>query len=371
MSDSIAEIGMDTSNNNPHHGTPINPYNTEYYSGGSSGGSASAVGAGIIPFALGCDGGGSIRIPSSWCGIYGLKTSHGWVSLRPYASRAKSTGVTGPMAANMIDLEIAWRVMAQPDPEEENSRLFPLPTPQYITYPKRLGIYKAWFDRADDNVRETCQKAIDYYTSKLGYEVVEITIPHIKESQMAHALTILNEATANMDNHDITRLTPPNQILIHVGRQASVTDFLAAQSLRTMVMEHLAFLFKKHPGLIIVTPTTPNAGWPIHPPDLKHGASNGNQSIRNMEYAWLANFSGCPSISMPVGYVSPAKGDGDIPVGLMGMAEWGSEDQLLEFGYEGESYLREGVKGGRVRPAEWVDVLKLVPAMEKGIRVVG
>jgi Asp-tRNA(Asn)/Glu-tRNA(Gln) amidotransferase A subunit family amidase len=364
------EIGMDTSNNNPNHGTPINPYNTDYYSGGSSGGSASAVAAGLIPFSLGCDGGGSIRIPSSWCGIYGLKTTHGWVSTRPYQTRAKSTSVAGPMAANMVDLEVSWRVMAQPDPEDARSRQFPSPSKQFTTYPKRLGIYKEWFDRADPNVKETCQQAIDYFTTKLGYEVVDITVPHIKETQMAHALTILDEATFSMTESEIKKLTPPNQILINVGRQASISDFLAAQRLRTMLMEHVAYLFKKHPGLIIVTPATPNAGWAIDPADLKCGASNGNQSIRNMEYAWLANFAGLPSISMPVGYVAPIKGEGDIPIGLTGTGEWGSEDQLIEFGYEGEEWLRDGYKGGRQRPNEWVDVMKLLPKMEKGIRVV-
>jgi Asp-tRNA(Asn)/Glu-tRNA(Gln) amidotransferase A subunit family amidase len=115
---------MDTSNNNPNHGSPINPYNLQYYSGGSSGGSASAVAAGIIPFALGCDGGGSIRLPASWCGIYGLKTTHGWVSTRPYVTPALSTSVAGPMAANMIDLEVEWRVMAQPDPDCHISKQF-------------------------------------------------------------------------------------------------------------------------------------------------------------------------------------------------------------------------------------------------------
>jgi Asp-tRNA(Asn)/Glu-tRNA(Gln) amidotransferase A subunit family amidase len=274
------------------------------------------------------------------------------------------------MAANMVDLEVAWRVMAQPDPEEATSRQFPPPAKQDVSAPKRLGIYKTWFDRADNNVKETCQRAIDYFTTKLGYEVVEITIPHIKEAQMAHALTILNEATVTMTKKEISALTPPNKILINVGRSASVSDFLAAQRIRTLVMEHLAYLFKKYPGLIIVTPTTPNAGWPIHPGDAKYGASNGNQSIRNMEYVWLANFTGLPSISMPVGYVQPVQGAGEFPIGLMGTAEWGAEDQLIEFGYEGEEWLRDGLKGGRKRPGEWVDVLELVPKMEGGIRMV-
>jgi Asp-tRNA(Asn)/Glu-tRNA(Gln) amidotransferase A subunit family amidase len=351
---------MDTSGYNQTYGSPINPYNKLYYTGGSSSGSASAVAAGILPFTLGCDGGGSIRLPSSWCGIYGLKTSHGWVSSRPYESRAKSTAVSGPMAANMVDLEVAWRVMSQPDPDDATSRQFPMPARLGNTYPKRIGIYKTWFNRADPVVRSTCQKAVDYFKSELGYEIIDITIPHLKEAQMAHALTILNEATSGVKKSDLKKLTPPNQILLTVGHVASCAEFLAAQRIRTMVMEHLAFLFKKYPGLLIVHPTTPNAGWPIHKKDKKYGTCDGNRSIRNMEYVWLANFSGIPCISVPVGYVDPVQGNGKVPVGLSAAGEWGSEDHLIEFGYEGERFLNNVYEGGRLKPKHFVDVLGLV-----------
>jgi len=358
---------MDTSNANPHWGNPLNGYNNKYYTGGSSGGSASAVSTGLVPLALGCDGGGSIRIPSSWCGIYGLKTSHGWVSTRPYQSRAASTAVAGPMAANMADLDIGWRTMAQPDPDCPISRQFPMPSRPSAdtTHPKRIGIDKKWFDRADANVKTVCQKAVDYYRDTLGYEIIDISIPHLREAQMAHALTILNEVTSSVKKHDLRKLLPPNQILLTVGAKASCADFLAAQRIRTMVMEHLSFLFKKYPGLIIVTPTTPNAGWPIHKKDAKYGSSDGNRSIRNMEYVWLANFSGLPSISLPVGFVDPVQGEGKFPIGLMGAGEWGSEDQLIQFGFEGEKYLNEVYEGGRLKPKHWVDVFGAVEAAAK------
>ena len=83
------ELGMDTTNLNPTWGTPRNPNNENYYCGGSSGGSAYSVAAGLLPFAMGNDGGGSIRIPSAYCGLYGLKTSHGRVSVRPSSNLAK------------------------------------------------------------------------------------------------------------------------------------------------------------------------------------------------------------------------------------------------------------------------------------------
>jgi Asp-tRNA(Asn)/Glu-tRNA(Gln) amidotransferase A subunit family amidase len=124
-------------------------------------------------------------------------------------------------------------------------------------------------------------------------------------------------------------------------------------------MEHLAHLFQKHPGLIIVTPTTPNAGWAIEEADLACGMSNANMTLRNMEYVWLANFTGIPCLQMPVGYVDGVKGKGKVPIGMSGQSEWGSEDALIEFGYDAEKWLHEGLKGGQPRPEGWVDVLNV------------
>ena len=119
--------------------------------------------------------------------------------------------------------------------------------------------------------------------------------------------------------------------------------------------------------MILVTPTTPCAGWHIADPkvDLKYGVSDGDQTLRTMEYVWLANFAGLPSLTIPAGYVRPEEGprageeadndtDGRIPVGLMGMGEWGSEERLLQWGAEAEAAGAER----RSRPPIWVDVVE-------------
>jgi Asp-tRNA(Asn)/Glu-tRNA(Gln) amidotransferase A subunit family amidase len=353
------ELGADTTNNNPNWGTPRNPHNDKYYTGGSSGGAAYVVSAGLVPVALGADGGGSIRIPSSFCGIYGLKPSH---------SRLEDTHstvtVTGPLAATMADLEASYRLMATPNPSDPNCSLFSPPGVASPSRPKVIGIYKEWFDRADPAVLKLCNEAVDYYKTTLGYEVVSIEIPYAPEGQLAHAFTILAEMAIRARAHPCAKphwlsgLNPANKILLAVGGQTPTRDYLLAQQLRNMLMQHLAFLYQKYPGLLIVTPTTPMAGWPIaNEADLKYGVTDGNASIRNMEYVWLANFSGCPAISCPVGYAEPAKGNGKIPVGLMAMGEWGSEDSLIAWGKEAEQWLHEVYPGGRQRPANWEDVM--------------
>ena len=315
--------------------------------------------AGLAPIALGTDGGGSVRIPCSYCGIFGLKPSHGRVSALPTVNGTNTTTVYGPLTSNMTDLEVAYRVMASPNPSDPTSSLFPAPRPYRGSRTKLLGVYQTWFDRAEAPVRRACQSVLDYLTSAHDYTVVPITIPLIHDGQTAHSLTILSEAAACCP--DLTGLTPDNRILFAVAAHTPATDFLLAQKLRNLLMRHLAHLFTEHPGLVIVTPTTPHPGWHISggKSDLRYGISDGNTIIRSMEYVWLANFTGVPAINVPAGYVDPVEGTGKIPIGLTGMGEWGSEDALIEFGYDCETWLNEKLEGGRRRPKNWVDVLKI------------
>ncbi|QIW98426.1 hypothetical protein AMS68_003944 [Peltaster fructicola] len=351
------ELGMDTTNLNPNWGTPLNPYNDSYYTGGSSGGSGYVLASGLVPVAHGADGGGSIRIPSGFCGVYGLKPTHARVGTRPSPNLATSVGVHGPMAANMVDLEIAYRLMAHPDAEDPiNSQFMPPSSVMKLKdRTKTLGIDRAWFNRADPDVRDTCQRAVDWLVSNAGYTVVEIDLSMLHEAQLAHAISIMIEVMSHLPDH--SQWTMPNKILTALFGQASAVDLMQSMKVRTVLMEHLAHLFTRFPGLIIVTPTTPNAGWKITPGELLYGASNGNMSVKTMTYVGVANFAGVPAINVPAGYVEE-KG-GALPIGLMGMGEWCTDEELLAFGYDCERYLHEAVEYGRRLPPNFVDVLGL------------
>jgi len=314
------------------------------------------VGHGIVPFGIGSDGGGSIRIPCNYTGLFGLKPSHGRVSKSPMPG-TNSVTVRGPLASSMADLGLLYRVLAQPNPSSWPSSHFAPPKAHRGPRNKVLGIYNAWFDRADPLVQEACRSALEYMQRDLGYEIVDISLPLLREGQLSHAMTILAEQVVGVKG-SIYDLTPSNRILMSVARQTPATDFLLAQRVRTILMEHLAYLFQKHPGLVIVTPTTPNAGWPIEEADLACGMSNANMTLKNMEYVWLANFTGLPCIQFPVGYVDGIKGSGKVPIGLSGQGEWGSEDALIDFGYDGEAWLNHGLEGGKPMPEGWVDVLR-------------
>ncbi|CZR69813.1 related to glutamyl-tRNA(Gln) amidotransferase subunit A [Phialocephala subalpina] len=351
------ELGSDTTNNNPNYGTPRNPYNDQYYTGGSSGGAGYVVAAGLVPFALGGDGGGSIRIPASFCGVYGLKPSHNRLE-----DIGSTVTVTGPLAATIDDLEIAYRIMAVPDPKDPISSLFAPPQTPILKEPgPSRYIAELWKSECESGMDLLMNKACSYF-EKNGYERVEVNIPYAKEGQLAHAMTILAEMAARakadpMNPQDwYSGLNPANKVLLAVGAQTPAQDYLLAQQLRNMIMQQLAYYFKKYPGLVIVSPTSPMTGWPIgSEADLKHGVTDGNTSIRNMEYVWLANFCGNPAISCPLGYLEPKKGQGKVPVGIMAMGEWGSEDNLLAWGRMHEKWFLGD--SGRLRPSNWEDVV--------------
>ncbi|KAI1471129.1 amidase signature enzyme [Daldinia caldariorum] len=359
------ELGSDVSGCNPHWGTPINWNNKSYYPGGSSSGGGSAISSGLVPISIGTDAGGSIRVPASFNGAYGLKpTLH-----RTYTMRSSICAI-GPLAATAKDLTIAYRLMTAPNPEDPIQGAFALSVPPSPSAKKTIGIYHEWFNQASPDVLDAAKKAIAYFKEKLGYEVVDIKIPYVQEAQYAHGAWALTEAISNHTSHAVDKTRPfaglnsCNQLLLAMASCTSATDLLRYGQMRGLLMGHLAFLWKKYPGLLVLTPTVPEAGWPIHPGDQAYGFSDGNLTMRNMMYIWLANSTGCPAVTAPVGYVDPDQGEGKLPVGLMAMGEWGAEEQLLAWATEAETYVNEVYEGGRYRPQEWADVVELGKAVE-------
>lgn len=406
------EVGMDTTGCNPATGTPFNFYNKGYYPGGSSSGAGSALGAGLVPLCVGTDAGGSIRIPSATAGCVAIKPSHNRTT-----AMSSSMCIVGPMCANVADLTAAYRIMAQANPDDPVTGLFaPSTKPETNSNTtnddkekankKYLGICRPWIDRATPQVREVFDQAIAYYTTPApegpGYEIVEIDLPLLQEGQTAHGAINLAEAadkakarhrvmapTAHMHQQPKGRwtdlLAPANAITCSVGGQTTANDYMRFAQVRAVIMRHLAFLFEKYgPDFLVVSPVCPDAGYPRKGGDEWFGVTDGNRTLRSMTYVWLSNMSGCPSVTVPVGYVTPphlvagsgveAPGkykkegtSGQLPVGLLAMGMWGEEERLLKWAQEGETYLRSQWPGGRKKPNLWVDVIARVQEAPRGV----
>lgn len=321
----------------------------------------------MVPMAVATDAGGSIRIPASFNGLYGLKTSQ-----HRTGHMGSTVCVTGPIAANAADLTIAYRFMSQANPDDGIQSAFarspPPPPPQPSSSPahrKVMGVYRDWWRAADPDVVEHCDNAIDHFARRRGYDIVDISLPHLGEAQLSHGVicvTEMSEAARRRTVHPsdwLSLVGPANRLLMSIGTATPAADFLNFNSMRTLLMRHLAFLFRKHPGLLIMSPTTPLAGWPKTPGDETHGLNDANTALRNMMYIFLANMTGTPSVSVPVGYATPKRGEGKVPIGLLATGEWGSEEQLLAFAREAEEYLHTSYEEGRRRPDAWLDVMAL------------
>lgn len=383
---SMHEFGLDTTGNNPVYGTPRNPHNKNYYTGGSSSGTGYAVGAGLIPVGLGSDGGGSIRIPASLCGVFGLKPTHGRLSFKPGQNHCITCACLGPIASDIKSLATVFQIISQPHPSSPFPALSPLrltsPSSSHPN-PKYLGIPRQWISRSTPRIQALFNSLLTTLIQPPhNYTPVEIQIPFLPEGQIAHALTVLTDAATLLPpGKSIKNLTPANRILLAIGRVTPSTDYMLAQKLRRCIMQHLAWLWQKYPGMLILTPTTACEGLPIEKEsqEMKWGVNDGDRTMESMEYAWLGNFCGLPGLSLPMGFVPPKgkngskkagkeEGAGEIPVGLMAMGEWCSEEGLLQFGKVVEGIIHAEAKDqqkGTVklmrRPegeGAWADVIR-------------
>lgn len=307
---------------------------------------------------MGTDAGGSTRVPASFNGVYGMKPTHHRIT------RMKlTTCVMGPVAATASDLTIAYRFMAQPDPDCSVSRLFATSKPPTAGAKRYMGIYRDWWAGSDSRVQEVCEQAVNHMAAKYGYEIVDISIPFIPEGRTAHGLICVAEMAEKARRRTpnpadwLSLVSPANRLLMSVATQTPSADYIKANALREVLMQHLAFLFQQYKNLVIVTPTVPIIGWPRAAGDEQYGASNTNTSFENMMYVFLANLTGTPAVSVPAGYADPDQGEGRVAIGMMAMAEWGAEELLLKWARESEEYLHEEVEGRRRRPATWLDVL--------------
>jgi Asp-tRNA(Asn)/Glu-tRNA(Gln) amidotransferase A subunit family amidase len=321
------EIGISPTGVNTRYGQVRNPQAPDHDSGGSSSGSAAAVSAGLVPIAIGCDGGGSIRIPAALCGVVGLKATFGRISEHGVAPLCFSVGHAGPITASVEDAAIAYAAIAGEDAHDVASVGQPVPTLDRYHQVKiaglRIGIYKQWFDHASPDIVKTCRAAVDRLVAQ-GAKVVDIDLPELDATRVAHSITILSEMAACMRTMDPEwrGVSPVVRGTLALTRVLSAEDFVWAQRMRTRAMAHHAKAFALCD--VILTPATA-----VTAPKIPSAApwSDLSTVIELMRFIIAGNFLGYPGISVPVGYDAAG-----LPIGLQIMADHWREDLILGVG---------------------------------------
>ena len=352
------EFAMGASTEYSYFGTTKNPWNLKTVPGGSSGGSAAAVAANMVPWALGSDTGGSVRQPAALCGVVGLKPTYGLVSRYGLVAFASSLDQIGPITKDVEDCANLLNIIAGHD--EKDSTSANTPKKDYTKHLKdgvkglKIGIPKEFFGEGiNEEVRQNLQKTIEMY-KQMGAEVEECTLDIADEALAVYYIIACAEASSNLGRFDGIRYgyrTPNfenlNDIFVNsrsegfgaeVKRRIILGTYVLssgyydayykkAQKVRTFIKQEFERLFKVYD--VLITPTSPTVAYEI-----------GTRSTNPLEM-YLAdlctvsvNIAGLPGISIPCGV--DKKG---LPIGMQIIGKSFDEETILKAAYAAEQKL--------------------------------
>ncbi len=297
---------------NPHYGTPVNTEALGRVPGGSSSGSASAVAGGVVDFALGSDTGGSVRMPASFCGLYGLRPTHGRISLDGVLPQAASFDTVGWFARDAVTFERVGRVLLRSQGKPGQ--------------PGRLVIAEDLLEVVDDDVRLALRPAVNAIAEMVGEQATERVAADEIDEWLTHQRNLqMREAWDTL--RDWIEQTNPRvafEVAIRYLNGMSVTDdqLAASNTVRQAVRNRMNDLLAD--GVIMCLPTSPT---PAPPPDMPV-PERVELGVRIARLTCIGGMSGCPQLNLPL-----SKVDG-LPVGLSLMAARGSDEMLMRFAAE-------------------------------------
>jgi aspartyl-tRNA(Asn)/glutamyl-tRNA(Gln) amidotransferase subunit A len=382
------EFAMGSSNENSGYGPVRNPWDPERVPGGSSGGSAAAVAAGLAPWAIGTDTGGSIRQPASLCGVVGMKPTYGAISRYGMIAFASSLDQCGPLTRDVTDAAILMRALEGRDPCDSTS----VGIDGGIELPSRADLNGLRFgvprelsgdaEGLESGVMDVFERTLGLIAD-LGAEVDECELPHSRHGIAAYYVLAPAEASANLARYDGVRyglragssaevegglgdgVAPAETALISMYERTRALGFGAevkrrimlgtyalssgyyeayygrAQRVRTKIAEDFAKAFERFDYL--VTPTSPSVAF-------KLGARAEDPLAMYMsDYCTVPMpIAGIPAISIPAGIAQPDGGGPDLPVGLQITSPAFTESRLLDAAYAIEGAIGFDAKpGGR------------------------
>ena len=313
----LHELAYGITSNNPHFGPIHNPWDLTRIPGGSSGGSAAAVGAGIVPFATGSDTGGSIRVPASFCGVVGLKPTFGRVNVSGVLPLGFSQDHLGPLTRTVRDAAIAFQAMVD-DPTD-----YVPPADSDLTG-LRIGFPQNFFmERVDPEVEASVRAAFDT-AARVGGRIVEIKVPDMEALRSAAVTCLLVEAAAALRPFLDRRADFGTDVraMLDQGRAIPAIDYIEAQRTRRRIGRPFAELFEQVD--CIFTPATPmTAPW-IGQVTLEIRGVAEEVRAAATRFSRGMNALGLPAISIPCGFSRSG-----LPIGLQIIAAARQEDRLL------------------------------------------
>lgn len=346
------EFAMGSSNENSYYGSVKNPWDLTRVPGGSSGGSAAAVAAGLTPVATGTDTGGSIRQPAALCNITGLKPTYGRVSRYGMIAFASSLDQGGLMARSAEDVALLLNVMAGFD--EKDSTSLDRPVPDYTDTLNnslagvKIGLPKEYFGEGlDANVAALIETAIKEY-EKLGAKIQTISLPNCNLSVPAYYVVAPAECSSNLarfdgvryghrcenpkDLEDLYKRSRGEGFGAEVKRRILIGTYvlsagyydayyLKAQKIRHLISNDFHEAFKQVD--VIMGPTTPT-------PAFKLGEKTDDPISMYLSdiYTIAANLAGLPGMSIPAGFTN------NLPVGLQLIGNYFEEARLLNLAHQ-------------------------------------
>lgn len=354
----LDEFAMGSSNENSAYGPVRNPWDTERVPGGSSGGSAVAVAAGMAIGALGSDTGGSIRQPASMCGVVGLKPTYGRVSRYGLIAFGSSLDQIGPLANSVEDAARILDVIAGYDPNDSTSSN--VKEVDYVAALAgdvrglRVGVPREYFGEGlDAEVRASIEAAIEKFES-MGAKVVKVRLPHTEYAVPVYYLIATAEASSNLARYDGVRYGFRDEEAhtlkemysrtrdigfgaevkrrIMLGTYALSAGYYEAyygkaQKVRSLIEQDFRNAFASCD--VIATPTAPTAAF-----ELGEKTSNPLEMYLSDIYTITANLAGAPGLVLPCGLSS--KG---LPIGIQLIGRQFDEATLLCAGHHLEKAL--------------------------------
>lgn len=343
------EFAMGSSNENSAYAPARNPWDTTRVPGGSSGGSAVAVAAGLAPAATGTDTGGSIRQPASFCGITGIKPTYGRASRYGMVAFASSLDQAGPMARSAEDCALLLSALCGPDPDRDSTSL-DLPAEEFgraLDAPiegLRIGVPREFFQHGvAADVRAALDAALREY-EKLGAKLVEISLPRTELAIPVYYIIAPAEASSNLsrfdgvkfghraarygDLLDMYRKTRAEGFGDEVKRRIMIGTYvlshgyydayyLQAQKIRRLIADDFQAAFRQCD--LIAGPVAPTVAWKLG----EHGNDPLADYLADI-FTLPGSLAGLPGMSIPCGF-----GEGGMPVGLQLLGNYFQEAKLL------------------------------------------